>query len=64
MRNKGFLSHLVDPLNVFVGGMVDALEFLRSLVGKLADEPIESDEAAGLGRLAIEVERRAVVRSA
>src|SRR2546423_10467567 len=42
---------------MFVAGMLDVLEALRPLVGKLADEPVGSAEAAELVGLCVEAER-------
>ena len=42
---------------MFVAGMLDVVESLRPLVGKLADEPMGSAEAAELVGLCIEAER-------
>src|SRR4051794_20426792 len=42
---------------MFVAGMLEVLESLHPLVGKLADEPVASDEAAELVGLAVELER-------
>src|SRR5207245_10348190 len=42
---------------MFVAGVMDVLGSLRPMVGKLASQPIESDEAAELVPLCIEVER-------
>src|SRR6266542_3339044 len=42
---------------MFAAGMIEVLETLRPLVGKLADEPIESREAAELVQLSVEAER-------
>jgi hypothetical protein len=46
---------------MFVAGVMDALGLLRPLVTKLADEPIDSDEAFELVDLGIELERLATV---
>src|SRR6266550_8281956 len=43
--------------HMFVAGMVDVLEMLRPLVGKLGTEPVESDEAFDLVELGVELER-------
>src|SRR6266480_657348 len=45
---------------MFVAGMLEVVESLRPLVGKLADEPIGSDEAADLVALFVEAERLVV----
>jgi hypothetical protein len=45
---------------MFVAGMVEVVEVLRPLVGKLADEPVGSAEAAELVGLCVEAERLVV----
>src|SRR4051794_15089642 len=45
---------------MFVAGMLEVLESLRPLVGKLADEPVGSAEAAELVQLCVVAERLVV----
>jgi hypothetical protein len=42
---------------MFVAGVLEALDVLRPLVGKLGTEPVESDEAVELVDLGVELER-------
>jgi hypothetical protein len=42
---------------MFVAGISNVLESIRPLIGKLTSEPVESDEAASIVQLCVELER-------